>query len=41
MKEFTNPLWIKIIGILVAMIIAGLNGFLVVISIKDNSFGTA
>ena len=41
MKEFTNPLWIKIIGILVAVIIAGLNGFLVVTSIKDNSFGTA
>ncbi len=41
MKEFTNPLWIKIIGILIAIIIAGLNAFLVVISIKDNSFGTA
>ncbi|KAL3134443.1 Metal transporter nramp1, variant 2 [Trebouxia sp. C0009 RCD-2024] len=41
MKEFTNPLWIKIIGILVAAIIAGLNCFLVVKSIKDNSFGTA
>ncbi len=40
MKEFTNPLWVKVIGILVAIIIAALNGFLVK-SIKDNSFGTA
>ena len=41
MKEFTNPLCIDFIGMLIAVIIAGLNGFLAVESIKDNNFGTA
>ncbi len=41
MGKLTKPLWVKILGIFVAIVIAVLNGFLVVQSIRSNSFGTA
>ncbi len=41
MGTFTNSMGLKVLGVLVAMVIAGLNIFLVVKSIKDNSFGSS
>lgn len=39
MGRFVSGWIISIIGVIVALIIAGLNAYLVVISIKDNQFG--
>jgi len=39
MGRFVNGWIISFIGVIVALIIAGLNAYLVVISIKDNEFG--
>merc|ERR1712130_453174 len=41
MGTFTNNLGFKLLGVFVALVIAGLNTFLVVKSIKDNSFGSS
>lgn len=41
MQEFVSPWWVRIIGWIVAAIIAGLNGYLVVASIKDGDFTSA
>merc|ERR1712130_479943 len=41
MGTFTNNMGLKVLGVFVAMVIAGLNIFLVVKSIKDNSFGSS
>ena len=38
MKGFVNAIWVRIIGGLLALIIAGLNGYLVVSSIIDGDF---
>lgn len=40
MGQFVNGWIITIIGVMLALIIAGLNGYLVVISIKNNEFGS-
>jgi len=41
MGTFTNTLVFKVLGVFVALVIAGLNIFLVIKSIKDNSFGSS
>ena len=41
MREFVNPLYVRVIGWLLAAIIAGLNSYLVVSSIKDGEFTSA
>ena len=41
MRDFVSPWWVRIIGWAVAAIIAGLNAYLVVASIKDGSFTDA
>ena len=41
MKGFVNPIWTRVVGGLIALIIAGLNAYLVIASIKDNQFATA
>jgi manganese transport protein len=35
MGEFVNPLWLKILAWFTAVVIAGLNGYLLVVSIRD------
>ncbi len=41
MKEFANPLWVKVLGWVVALVIFGLNVYLVIESIVTNQFGSA
>lgn len=41
MREFASPWWVRALAWTIALIIAGLNCYLVISSIKDNSFGTA
>lgn len=41
MNDFRTPLWVVCIGGVIALIIAGLNVYLVIASIKDGDFVTA
>lgn len=41
MKSFVNPMWVRVLGGIIALIIVGLNAYLVVSSIKDGEFATA
>ena len=41
MRGFVSPWWVRIVGWIIALIIAGLNAYLVVASIKDGEFTTA
>lgn len=41
MRGFVSPWWVRTIGWIIALIIAGLNCYLVVASIKDKEFTTA
>lgn len=41
MRGFVSPWWVRIVGWIIAAIIAGLNAYLVVASIKDGEFTAA
>lgn len=41
MNGFVTPLWVRCLGWMIALIIAGLNVYLVIASIKDGEFTTA
>ena len=41
MKEFANPFWVKALGWVVALVIFGLDVYLVIESIVTNQFGSA
>ena len=41
MKGFVNPMWTRILGAIIALVILGLNGYLVITSIINNEFGSA